>query len=470
MVLIAPILGAAVFLTGFAAALPTNPYEDSSSNYGGNSYDKGNNYGGGSYDKGNNYGGNYEPYEPKYDTKVIQSTSTEPKMMKETTTPMMMKETTTTPMMMKETTTTPMMMKETTTPMMEKPKTTMMEEKSTKIIQSTSVPPPKETPSYGSGKSYWGGSGYDDCVNQCIAKYGSPEKGGSYQATQTSGNSGSKGTGATHTVIVAPTKGVFRMVPFAVNASTGDTIEFHWGASNHTVTKSSALTPCNKSSDAPIFASGEQNQGFVFTQVVNDTNPTFYYCATAGHCPKGMFGVINPQMAVPGAPTSLGGMMQTMAKDDSDLSAYAAYSSNVTTNNAAASTWGTNFEMNSIPDWARSLFAENVLYTRAVLAMNSEVLKTDNSVDLASVAATPLMLPMDIKEALDNSNSAPSPAAPGGAAGGAPGASGAQAAAAAPAAQSPAASSPAPSNGASSIVSSKFAVALFVAVATFFAL
>ena len=34
------------------------------------------------------------------------------------------------------------------------------------------------------------------------------------------------GTGATHTVIVAPTKGVLRYVPFAVNASVGDTVRF----------------------------------------------------------------------------------------------------------------------------------------------------------------------------------------------------------------------------------------------------
>jgi plastocyanin len=75
-------------------------------------------------------------------------------------------------------------------------------------------------------------------------------------------SSGSSGSGMTHTVIVAPTQGVLRYVPFALNASVGDTIKFMWGANNHTVTKSSELTPCNKTSDQP-FASGEQNQSFV---------------------------------------------------------------------------------------------------------------------------------------------------------------------------------------------------------------
>ena len=75
-------------------------------------------------------------------------------------------------------------------------------------------------------------------------------------------SSGPTGTGAVHTVIVAPSQGVFRYVPFAVNASVGDTIKFMWGANTHTVTKSSSLSPCNATQNAP-FASGIQSKGFV---------------------------------------------------------------------------------------------------------------------------------------------------------------------------------------------------------------
>lgn len=71
-------------------------------------------------------------------------------------------------------------------------------------------------------------------------------------------NSASK---ATHTVIVAPTQGVLRFVPFALNASVGDSIKFVWGANGHTVSKSSELLPCNKTSDS-LFDSGKQNKGF----------------------------------------------------------------------------------------------------------------------------------------------------------------------------------------------------------------
>jgi plastocyanin len=134
------------------------------------------------------------------------------------------------------------------------------------------------TPSYGSGNSNWGGSGYDNCVqralsfvmlnvcnltdicSECMATY-SPMAMGTYIASATA-SSGSSGSGATHTVIVAPTQGVLRYVPFAVNASVGDTVMFMWGANNHTVTKSSELELCNKTAEAP-FASGEQNKSFM---------------------------------------------------------------------------------------------------------------------------------------------------------------------------------------------------------------
>ena len=121
-------------------------------------------------------------------------------------------------------------------------------------------------------------------MTECIASYGAPPSTYTPASSYSSDGSyqGSTGTGVTHTVIVAPTQGVFRYMPFAVNASVGDTVLFSWGANNHTVTKSSQLEICNKTKDAP-FASGEQNKPFVFTQVVNDTQPTFFYCGTPTH-------------------------------------------------------------------------------------------------------------------------------------------------------------------------------------------
>jgi plastocyanin len=95
---------------------------------------------------------------------------------------------------------------------------------------------------------------------ECVASYGAVPA--PNQATATSNSGGSSGTGATHTVIVAPTQGVLRYIPFAVNASVGDTVKFMWGANNHTVTKSSSLLPCNRSADA-LFTSGSHDKDFV---------------------------------------------------------------------------------------------------------------------------------------------------------------------------------------------------------------
>jgi len=71
-----------------------------------------------------------------------------------------------------------------------------------------------------------------------------------------------EGTGAVHTVMVAPMQGVLRYWPFAVNASVGDTIRYVWSTpANHTATLSSALAPCNRSARAEElkWASGVRN-------------------------------------------------------------------------------------------------------------------------------------------------------------------------------------------------------------------
>jgi hypothetical protein len=476
MVLIAPFIGAAVFLSGLTAALPTSDYSSSgsssgygssgsSSGYGssdsssGSSYGSSSNYGSSDSSSGSSYGGSsdsssygssgssYGSSGSNYGSGSSNNYDTSSSM----------------DMNMDST----MMMDSTSTMMMDSSSTMMMMDSSTMNMDMTSTTTASnsyQTSNYGSGSSYWGGSGYEDCVNQCVAQFGGSSGGGSYQATATSGTGGSYGSGGvTHTVLVAPTKGVFRMMPFATNASVGDTIEFHWGADEHTVTKSSALTPCNKSSEAPVFASGEQNTSFVFSQVVNDTSPTFYYCGTPTHCEKGMFGIVNPTMASPGSPTSLGGMMSSMAANDSDLSAYSAYTSNATASNNQAATWGTNIDMSGLPTWAHALAATNVMYTRGALAMNPEILKADNSIDLSSVATTPLMLPKDLSAALDAAAAAPASTS----------ASASTDATPAGDAATAAASSPAPStksNGASSVASPRFLVGAVVVLATIFAL
>lgn len=314
--------------------------------------------------------------------------------------------------------------------------------------------PAHTAPSYGSGSTNWGGSGYDNCVQQCMASYGAPPY--KYQPTAT-GGSGSKGTGATHTVIVAPSQGILRYIPFALNASVGDTIQFMWGANNHTVTKSSALTPCNKTTDA-LFASGEQNKNFQFTQVVNSTDSVWFYCGTTGHCEKGMFGVLNPPNAY-GSSNSVDMMMGQMAKNNSDMAAMWSYMNQMTQKSSNAASWGGSMDLSKVPQWAQQHMVENVMYTRSFLAMNPDVYQSDGSINLGT--NSPLQFPNDMSTALNAASSSSSSSAASSATSSSTASSSAHASPSAAAASK---------NGASSLTSSKALVVLMAVVATAFAL
>lgn len=338
----------------------------------------------------------------------------------------------------------------------------MMYEETSSEKASETTSATYSTPTYGSGRSNWG-SEYDDCVQKCVASYGAPPA--TYYPTATKASEGASGTGSTVTVIVAPTQGVLRFVPAAVNASVGTTIKFMWGAGPHTVTKSSQLLPCNRSGEEPVFASGQKDKDFVYTQVVNDTKPTFYFCGVPEHCQKGMFGMINPPAEFGGS-TSVGGMMQSMQEKNSGLSAYAAYTSN-NTQGKAGSNWGSSISLKDMPEWSHELVAENVLFTRNLLAMNPDIIKEDGSIDLSSVTSTPLMIPQDVSAQINSANE-------GNAAGGAgapPATTSAESTAPTTSAESAGASQPASgSNGASALASPKVLVAIMAVVATVFAL
>jgi len=313
--------------------------------------------------------------------------------------------------------------------------------------------------SYGSGSSNWNSGGYDSCVQQCVAQFGSPSS--MYMPPSSTSNSSSSGSGQTHTVIVAPTQGVLRYVPFALNASVGDTVKFIWGANEHTVTKSSELTLCNKTSDQP-FASGEQNKTFVFTQVVNDTNPTFYYCGTPTHCEKGMFGIINPPSAYMQS-GSASMMLPSLASQYPSTQAAMSYTANLTASQPSAGSWGSNIDMSGMPGWSQQYAADNVLYTQAVMAMNPDMITSGGSIDLSSIGSNPIMLPTDVAAAASNNadNSTSSYGSP------APATSSSASSASSPSASPVSASS---KNGAGVLSSPRVAVALVAVAAAFFAL
>ena len=52
---------------------------------------------------------------------------------------------------------------------------------------------------------------------------------------------------------------------------------------------------------------------YLVDEVVNDTNPLFFYCNVPGHCAKGMFGIINPPSApITTSMTTVSAMMPSM--------------------------------------------------------------------------------------------------------------------------------------------------------------
>ena len=58
--------------------------------------------------------------------------------------------------------------------------------------------------------------------------------------------------------------------------------------------------------------------------------------------------------------------------------------------------------MSSLPTWALTYAAENIMYTRTFLAANSEVLQKDGSLNLTSAGSTPLIYPQDLSVAINS--------------------------------------------------------------------
>ncbi|ODN75093.1 hypothetical protein L202_06308 [Cryptococcus amylolentus CBS 6039] len=210
-----------------------------------------------------------------------------------------------------------------------------------------------ETPMYGSGSSYTGD--LDSCLNMCQMQFGggsynssesATSTSASYESSETSASSSQNATstssanGTTHTVIVAPTMGVLRFVPFAVTAAQGDQIMFKWGAGPHTATLSQGENVCNKSTAEDAFDSGKLNATETFMTSVTATTPQFHYCTVGMHCTMGMFGLINPPSADDAAASSASNSSSAASNSSSaasNSSSAASNSSSAASNSSSAS-------------------------------------------------------------------------------------------------------------------------------------
>ncbi|KAG9024839.1 hypothetical protein FRB95_010972 [Tulasnella sp. JGI-2019a] len=408
-------------------------------------------------------------------------------------------------MMMDKASTTMMMDGTSTTMMMDATSTTMAAE-ATSTWGSSSSSSTTTNVIYGSGSTTWGGSGYNSCVQQCMASYGAPPTTYTPPPSSDSSYSGSdmtppqtphrppilssslppKGampfttTFMTSDLRLYSLNSILRFVPFAVNASVGDTLHFVWNAGPHTVTQSSEFTPCNKTSAPGAFASGLQNASFTFDQVVNNTDSIYYYCGVPGHCEKGMFGIINPPNTDPGAvgtlpvagssnttsssnsTMSVGSWVMSQASSDASMAAMYNYVVNQTMGTSAYG-WGMAMDLSGFPETSYADVAQNIMYTSLMYAANPGMLEKGQG-----ATGTNITLPADISTFTNlaaSSSSSTTPAA--GAYGGAYGAATTSSANA----QSTAAAVGAVANGASGrLVTSTGMVGLVALVASLMAL
>ncbi|KAK6208293.1 hypothetical protein LQW54_006916 [Pestalotiopsis sp. IQ-011] len=96
--------------------------------------------------------------------------------------------------------------------------------------------------------------------------------------------------------------------PDNVQAPAGDMVQFQFRAGNHSVAQSTFDAPCSPisahtnqtgafSGFMPVAASSSTGMIPTWTVMVANTNPMWFYCATAKHCQAGMVMVINENTA-----------------------------------------------------------------------------------------------------------------------------------------------------------------------------
>jgi len=264
-----------------------------------------------------------------------------------------------------------------------------------------------ESPTYGSGQQKWGQS-YNDCVSKCVADYGAPPM--EWKPSDTI--EAPQGTGAVHTIMVAPMEGVLRYWPFSVNASVGDTIRYVWSTpANHTATLSSALLPCNKSAKADElkWASGVRNASAgtqTFDVLLQTDEQQFFYCSVAKHCEKGMFGMVQPKT---GGNNTVSFHMQNWLDSNPDLKA-AWTNVHEQTKDTPADSWGNNFSIDDVPEGSYMDMAKNIIWSRAMFAANPGSLEANSA---TTVDGSPIKIVGDLNTFLSSTTQDPANVAPG---------------------------------------------------------
>ncbi|MCJ1394101.1 hypothetical protein MMC18_006979 [Xylographa bjoerkii] len=103
-------------------------------------------------------------------------------------------------------------------------------------------------------------------------------------------------------VSTANNTGALIFTPNSVTAAVGSLVQFQFHPMNHSVVQSTFANPCIPINNIMpsvkgIFSGFQATTGVttpIFTILINDTQPIWYYCSQGMHCQLGMVGVINP--------------------------------------------------------------------------------------------------------------------------------------------------------------------------------
>lgn len=256
------------------------------------------------------------------------------------------------------------------------------------VVESTTVIHQTQQPSwpiYGSGSGGWQVS-YSDCVQQCVVSHPMPGtvvhippqehqvpmSDGSVVVQPSAGTevAPQASTGVTHDIVIEAAAGVLRAAPAFVKANQGDVVRFVFANGQHQIVESSVIAPCNATVGG--FDSGLQSAGGTFSFVVPDSAPRFFFSNVEGECAKGLFGGINAATGNEDSQTTVSALMPKWAESNADIAAALGATSKLAVQTPGLN-WGNSIDVKDVPTELHGQVAENVLFTRAMIARNPEM-------------------------------------------------------------------------------------------------
>ncbi|KAI9741797.1 MAG: hypothetical protein M1834_000183 [Cirrosporium novae-zelandiae] len=123
------------------------------------------------------------------------------------------------------------------------------------------------------------------------------------ESSSSATSSSSSGKVKVQVVKVSNKEGNLTFTPDSITAEAGSMVQFHFYPSNHSVVQATFDEPCvpinNVNKSVTGFYSGFMPTTLsakttpVYTLMINDTKPIWFYCSQATHCQAGMVGAIN---------------------------------------------------------------------------------------------------------------------------------------------------------------------------------